>query len=743
MMTFSPANQSPRWALPSLCIWLILSACADDEPAGDQQAAQDAASDEPDIQESDTAGPPEDLGGWERPDAVPDFGPDSADDAGGEDAAEIDTADAAVPEACESGEDDDGDGRVDCHDPDCFDETVCEGVPPAPWIEPRLWRLTWADEFNGPEPGQEACYDNETTPAQCLVLYWDNEICADDVVDGLAGLNKCNWSAFELYNWMDNGQPIGEGVNNFDPAMVTVSGGTLILRSEAVIPDGGLNGGWTMSRVMDEYDCGVPPDEGHAYSSDCPIRSGAVWSKQIDPIDGLLQTYGRFDVRARLPVGPGSWPAHWMLPQEGPWPGDGEIDIMEAVNFQPDFNPHTVGANFHDGVTIEVEGEEVNTHMSVGSMEQDMTIAQQTDEYHVYSVEWEAESLRFYVDDRLIGTVVEGTLLPNTNLDTGASVGDHPVEVPDEPFHMILNSTVAAFGATDYPDPRTFTPQLHLIDFVRAWERCESDDDQCPDGGEYDGQNCRVGDVPDRADLFMSEGRLVYPALAGSRACPGGGDLVEGLCVLHTVDSERHRFVRDGGFFLQSACVENTLTHAPICRRPCEGFGQYVDGLCDLGAPPAGTRAQIVGDLLTYSFAESGERCPIGREHATYCEFGPIPEGRNARVPFDGDRFSLEPVCQPEANMPNCPYPCPEGTTFNGARCLVAEVPLDSSPFVWEGGFYYQYLDTETYAEACPLGTDDSANCRVADVPSGWEGIVRGDALYVEAACGNVPSLSE
>ena len=48
-------------------------------------------------------------------------------------------------------------------------------------------------------------------------------------------------------------------------------------------------------------------------------------------------TYGRFEIRARLPQGQGTWPAIWMLPTEwayGGWAGSGEIDIMEAVNLK-------------------------------------------------------------------------------------------------------------------------------------------------------------------------------------------------------------------------------------------------------------------------------------------------------------------------------------------------------------------------------------------------------------------------
>jgi hypothetical protein len=64
-------------------------------------------------------------------------------------------------------------------------------------------------------------------------------------------------------------------------------------------------------------------------------------------------TYGRIDVRAKLPVGTGVWPAIWMLPTDwvyGGWPGSGEIDIMEHVGYIPDSIFGTVHTNLFNGM---------------------------------------------------------------------------------------------------------------------------------------------------------------------------------------------------------------------------------------------------------------------------------------------------------------------------------------------------------------------------------------------------------
>jgi len=64
-------------------------------------------------------------------------------------------------------------------------------------------------------------------------------------------------------------------------------------------------------------------------------------------------TYGRIEVRAKLPSGRGTWPAIWMLASQnsygdGYWPDNGEIDIMEHVGFDPDVihaSVHTLAYN--------------------------------------------------------------------------------------------------------------------------------------------------------------------------------------------------------------------------------------------------------------------------------------------------------------------------------------------------------------------------------------------------------------
>jgi hypothetical protein len=137
------------------------------------------------------------------------------------------------------------------------------------------------------------------------------------------------------------------------------------------------------------------------------------------------------------------------------------------------------------------------------------------------------------------------------------------------------------------------------------------------------------------------------------------------------------------------------------------------------------------------------ERCPIGRDRGTYCEIGAVPEGRTTFIPFEGDAFYINALCDPAAFMPNCTTPCPAGSQYRGDGCWVASPPPGRNPFVWQGGFYYDRLDTEVYANACPLGVDDSAHCYVGPAPAGFTPRIQDGEFWVDAACGTVPALED
>lgn len=97
---------------------------------------------------------------------------------------------------------------------------------------------------------------------------------------------------------------------------------------------------------------------------------------------------GRIEVRARMTQARGAWPAIWMMPftSDKGWPHDGEIDIMEHLNFD-----RTVYQTLHSGYI------DVDNHKSDPLYSRQSPVAK-VDEYHVYGVDVTADKIVFHID---------------------------------------------------------------------------------------------------------------------------------------------------------------------------------------------------------------------------------------------------------------------------------------------------------------------------------------------------------
>lgn len=172
-----------------------------------------------------------------------------------------------------------------------------------------------------------------------------------------------------------------------------------------------------------------------------PFTSARINTKGL-----FEQAYGRFEVRAKTPFGPGMWPAIWMLGNdidEVGWPQCGEIDIMELRGQEPSLihgSVHGPGYSAGDAVTetFELEAGRFDT------------------EFHVFAIEWGEDFIEYYVDDRLYQRITP-------DLVSGEWVYDHP-------FYVILNVAVGGtFVGFPSPDGTRF-PQTMVVDYVRVYQ---------------------------------------------------------------------------------------------------------------------------------------------------------------------------------------------------------------------------------------------------------------------------------
>lgn len=180
--------------------------------------------------------------------------------------------------------------------------------------------------------------------------------------------------------------------------------------------------------------------------------------------------YGRFEARAKLPGGQGTWAAIWMLPSspftyattcEGvtdwqghdecdAWPNSGEIDIMEHVGYQMNHVHGTVHTRAY--------------YWRMWEQRKGRILLDDVDsEFHVYALEWTPERIDMFVDDAHYFTYV----------NEGKSWREWPF---DQPFHWILNVAVGgAWGRSGGPIDDSIFPQRMYIDWVRVYEDTSAD----------------------------------------------------------------------------------------------------------------------------------------------------------------------------------------------------------------------------------------------------------------------------
>lgn len=156
--------------------------------------------------------------------------------------------------------------------------------------------------------------------------------------------------------------------------------------------------------------------------------------------------YGRIDIRAALPEGQGMWPALWMLGdnfRSAGWPGSGEIDIMEMVGGSGREN--TVHGTVHwlnSGQHAQFGGQ---TSLSSGTFH---------DEFHVFSIRWTENSIRWYVDNNEYHVI-----------DTS------PAELDEfrNSFFFIINLAVGG-NWPGSPNTSTSFPQYLIVDYIRVFQ---------------------------------------------------------------------------------------------------------------------------------------------------------------------------------------------------------------------------------------------------------------------------------
>lgn len=247
-------------------------------------------------------------------------------------------------------------------------------------------------------------------------LAWSDEF------DKNGELNSANWS-------YEKGFVRNHELQWYQPQNATCENGYLVIeaRREQRPNPNYIEGSkdWRKNRPMIDF------------SSSCMITAGKKsWQ------------YGRFEMRARIDISQGIWPAWWTLGVEKDWPANGEIDIMEFYRGKLLANIACLSANkrteWHSN-TFPVD--------SLGG-------ANWASQFHVWRMDWEKDFIALYLDDQLLNKVLVKDLV---NKD---GTGFNPFQ---QPHYMLLDLAIGGDNGGD-PYKSTF-PSRFEVDYVRVYQK--------------------------------------------------------------------------------------------------------------------------------------------------------------------------------------------------------------------------------------------------------------------------------
>ena len=165
---------------------------------------------------------------------------------------------------------------------------------------------------------------------------------------------------------------------------------------------------------------------------------------------GLHQwTYGRFEMRGRIDVRPGLWPAFWTLGSARSWPGCGEIDIMEFYR-----GMLLANACWASGQQWRPVWDDLRKPIT------EFTDPDWASKFHIWRMDWDEDAIKLYVDDELLNTIELSKTINQT------PDGANPFS---EPHYILLN---LAIGGANGGDPsQTQFPSRFEIDYVRVYQK--------------------------------------------------------------------------------------------------------------------------------------------------------------------------------------------------------------------------------------------------------------------------------
>ena len=264
------------------------------------------------------------------------------------------------------------------------------------------------------------CQEPKSSEKQPVVNEWDKEGWAlvwNDEFDGPA-LNLEKWS-YEIggHGWGNNELQYYSD----DDSTAFIKDGKLVIRAD-LVPQG------------------TGSSDNLRYFSSARLRTSGKGDWR----------YGRIEVKAKLALGQGIWPAIWMLPTDwmyGGWPESGEIDIMEHVGYDP--------GRVHGSIHTGSYNHKINTQRGGSKL-----LDKISSKFYVYAIEWYEDRIDFLIDDSKYFSFQN---------DGKNDFNTWPF---NQRFHLLINIAVGGDWPGS-PDETTQFPTEMEVEYVRVYEKIQ------------------------------------------------------------------------------------------------------------------------------------------------------------------------------------------------------------------------------------------------------------------------------